>query len=114
MALIPKNGNDIVFTPDFLVEQCLLFLKNFDAFNNAKTILEPAKGNGAFLKRHIAFLITMNHILGLKARMRDMESKGFWLTHCLLLNTPKEFPQSGFQLALCLIEKSENQITYFH
>lgn len=158
-SLTPKGGNDKVYTPDFLVNICVGFLAENSSLSQAKTILEPCKGSGAFLKaipnalwcevdegrdffefkesvdfivtnppwsqtrkflQHsmslsdsIAFLIPVNHLIGLKARMRDMKQSGFWVTKVLLLDTPKEFPQSGFQLGLCLIEKTVESKTQF-
>jgi len=66
------------------------------------------------LSDNISFLIPLNHILGLKARMRDMAQMGFWVTDVLLVDTPKEFPQSGFQLAIVIIRKTETKTTVFH
>lgn len=54
---------------------------------------------------NIGFLITINHIVALKARWRDIRSCGFRITKIYLVNTPKEFPQSGFQLGFCIIQK---------
>ena len=162
-SLIPKNGNDVVFTPDYLVDLCLDWLSNKDYFKSAKSILDPCCGNGAFFNKFpdsknkfwceitkgadffefkeevdiiisnppwsltrkflnhamtvtktIVFLIPINHIVGLKARMRDLDTAGFWLTDVLIINTPKEFPQSGFQLGLCVIRKVRERTTIFH
>ena len=66
------------------------------------------------LSDNIVFLITVNHIIALKARIRDLTSHGFWMTKCLLLETPKEFPQSGFQLCACLVQKTTSRITEFN
>jgi hypothetical protein len=35
--------------------------------------------------------------LWLKARIRDIEERGFGVREIVLIDTPKEFPQSGFQ-----------------
>ena len=164
-SLIPKGGNDVVYTPSYLVDTCLAFLlRSSNAFKEAKIVLDPASGDGAFsnklkeigkqvleceiskgtdffefnqradfiltnppwslcrqflkhsmtLTDNIAFLITVNHILGLKARLRDLKQQGFWITDVLLLDTPKEFPQSGFQLGLCVISKTDSLKTTFH
>lgn len=43
-----------------------------------------------------------------------MISSGFWLTDVYILDTPKEFPQSGFQLVFGIIKKTENRNTLFH
>lgn len=66
------------------------------------------------LAPRICFLVTVNHILALKARIRDMNSNNFWPTDILLLDTPKEFPQSGFQLGACVIIKTKEKSTKFH
>jgi len=63
---------------------------------------------------NIAFLIPINHLIGLKARMRDMKQKGFWVTDVKLITTPKEFPQSGFQLGFCLIQRTDVLETRFY
>jgi hypothetical protein len=57
----------------------------------------------AFLRRslgiadNIVFLMTINHAWT-KARLRDLAEAGFSLRTLVLVPTPKEFPQSGFQL----------------
>ncbi len=63
---------------------------------------------------NILFLITINHIIALKARIRDIRQKGFWMTKCLLVDTPREFPQSGFQLGACLVQKTNCTTTEFY
>ena len=51
---------------------------------------------------NIAYLITINHDLGLKARLRDMNEAGFGIKEIILLDSPTEnWPQSGFQLGVC-------------
>lgn len=158
-SLIPRNGNDIVYTPHNLATKCVkacLLKKN-------NTVLEPACGNGVFLKEikkytnnidwceieknrnffnykkrvnwiitnppwskyrefmfhsmkiadKIGMLITFNHAIT-KARIRDLQEHGFWFTNVYFVDTPKEFPQSGFQLAFILFEKTSNLITKYH
>lgn len=46
---------------------------------------------------NVVFLVTINH-LWTKARLRDLHEAGFGLKQIVLLETPKSFPQSGFQL----------------
>lgn len=46
---------------------------------------------------NVVFLMTVNHAWT-KARLRDVDEAGFGLKEILLVPTPKEFPQSGFQL----------------
>lgn len=45
---------------------------------------------------NIVFLTSINH-LWLKARLRDIENAGFGIREIVIFNTPKTFPQSGFQ-----------------
>ena len=47
---------------------------------------------------NIVFLMTVNHAFT-KARVRDVENSGFCIKEISLVYSPKEFPQSGFQLA---------------
>lgn len=46
---------------------------------------------------NIVFLVTINH-LWTKARIRDIVEYGFGIKEICLLEMPKTFPQSGFQL----------------
>ena len=51
------------------------------------------------LTDNILWLITINHVLALKARLRDMKEANFGIRRVLCVDTPKEnWPQSGFQL----------------
>jgi adenine-specific DNA methylase len=50
--------------------------------------------------KNIVFLCPLNHIVGLKARVRDMIDSGYTLKKIILIDTPKEFPQSGFQWSI--------------
>lgn len=43
-----------------------------------------------------------------KARLRDMKNAGFGIKEILLLDTPKEFPQFGFQLGCVYYKKGYN------
>lgn len=53
---------------------------------------------------NIYFLITINHIFT-KARLRDIEEKGFSIVEILMIDTPKEFPSTGFQLGVIHIKR---------
>lgn len=53
----------------------------------------------------IYFLVTVNHIFT-KARLRLIRDNGFKIKEILIMDTPKEFPQSGFQLGMIHISKS--------
>ena len=54
---------------------------------------------------NIVTLTTNNHIFAMKARRRDIREAGFFIREELLMDTPKEFPQSGFQLSAILLNK---------
>jgi hypothetical protein len=46
---------------------------------------------------NVVFLMTVNHAWT-KARLRDAAEAGFGIRSIVLVPTPREFPQSGFQL----------------
>jgi len=48
---------------------------------------------------HVVFLMTINHVWT-KARVRDIREAGFGLHEILLIDMPRTFPQSGFQLGV--------------
>lgn len=54
---------------------------------------------------NIVFLTTINH-LWLKARLRDIFGKGFGIKEILIFDTPKTFPQSGFQIGCFYLKKN--------
>jgi len=54
---------------------------------------------------HVVFLITINHVFT-KARIRDMKENNFGLKEILYVDTPKEFPQMGFQLGIIHYERN--------
>jgi DNA modification methylase len=150
--LIPKNGNDKVYTPEDLCERIVKY------FKPSGRVLEPCKGTGNFMKylpnntewceidegvdffdydklgvdwiitnppysiikkfliksymldtKHIVYVVPINHILGLKARLNDMKKYGYAVRELILINTPKEFPQSGFQYSIVHIEKGKQK-----
>ncbi len=53
----------------------------------------------------IYFLFTVNHIWT-KARLRDIKEKGFGIREICVFDTPKTFPQSGFQLGIVHLQKN--------
>jgi hypothetical protein len=53
---------------------------------------------------NIVFLTTINH-LWLKARIRDIQKAGFGIKEIVIFDTPKEFPQSGFQIGSFHLKK---------
>lgn len=58
--------------------------------------------------KNIVFLCPINHIMGLKARWRDMMENNYGIKEIILIDTPKEFPQSGFQWGINHIQKNYN------
>jgi len=140
MSLIPKGGNDKVYTPDYLAKYIV------EHFIPTGKIVEPCSGDGVFLKymkgdwyeidkgkdffdckdtydwaitnppfsqmrqflkhlyklkvKNIVFLCPTNHIIGMKARNRDMLESGYKIKEIIFIDTPKEFPQSGFQWSI--------------
>lgn len=149
--LIPKNGNDRVYTPTYLCEKIINY------FKPSGLILEPCRGTGNFSNllpncdyceidegldffdykkenidwiitnppysivkkfliksyeiktKNIVYVIPINHILGLKARLNDMKKYGYSVKEIILIDTPKEFPQSGFQYGVIHITNYMNK-----
>jgi len=54
---------------------------------------------------NIVFLTTINH-LWLKARLRDVENAGFGIKEIIIFDTPKTFPQAGFQIGCFHLQKN--------
>ena len=61
------------------------------------------------LAQNIVFLVTVNHFFT-KARLRDIKTAGFSIVEIALVPTPKEFPQSGFQLAAVHLQHTQNNL----
>lgn len=59
------------------------------------------------LADHVVFLLTINH-LWTRARLRDVKAAGFGVREIVLLDTPKSFPQSGFQLGAVYLRRRWN------
>jgi hypothetical protein len=53
---------------------------------------------------NVAFLMTINHAWT-RARLRDAKEAGFGLIRILILETPRSFPQSGFQLGMVVYKR---------
>ena len=53
---------------------------------------------------NVVFLMTLNH-LWTKARLRDMTLLEHAIREIILIDTPSEFPQSGFQLGVVHLQK---------
>lgn len=56
---------------------------------------------------NIVFLATINH-LWLKARLRDIEEDKFGIKEIIIFDTPKNFPQAGFQIGCFYLKKDYN------
>ena len=91
-------------------------LENKDFFNFEKkvnwiitnppySIFRKFTNHSMEIADEIVFLITINHIW-LKARLRDIDEKGFGIKEILLIDTPKTFPQSGFQFGIIHLSKN--------
>lgn len=55
--------------------------------------------------KNIVLLCPTNHIIGLKARNQDMIKAGYGIKEIIFIDTPKEFPQSGFQWSINYIKR---------
>ena len=61
--------------------------------------IRPFLSHSMELADDIYFLFTINH-LWTKARLRDIREHGFGIREICIFDTPKEFPQSGFQCGM--------------
>lgn len=52
----------------------------------------------------IYFLFTVNH-LWTKARLRDIKNNNFGIVEICIFDTPKDFPQSGFQCGMVHLQR---------
>jgi len=53
---------------------------------------------------NVVFLTTINH-LWLKARLRDIDNAHFGIKEIIIFDTPKTFPQAGFQIGCFYLKK---------
>lgn len=56
---------------------------------------------------NVYILCTVNH-LWTKSRLRDMTNAGFGIKEVCIFETPKNFPQSGFQCGMIYLKKGHN------
>jgi hypothetical protein len=61
------------------------------------------------ISENIVFLCTINHFF-LRARLRDIKESGFNIREIILCDTPETFPQSGFQVGVVHLDKSNSMI----
>lgn len=73
--------------------------------NPAWSKIRPFLQHSMELANDIYFLFTINH-LWTKARLKDIQEQGFGIVEICLFDTPKEFPQSGFQCGMVHIRKN--------
>ena len=59
------------------------------------------------ITNNIYALFTINH-LWTKSRLRDMKDARFGIKEICIFNTPKEFPQTGFQCGMVHLQKGYN------
>lgn len=99
------------------IETCeILEGRDFFGYNNEVDwiITNPPWSNTRNFLKHsyaistnIVFLITFNHVLGMRARLKDMEANNFNVKEFFGVETPpKPWPQSGFQLGVVHIQKN--------
>ena len=100
------DGNFMKVLPESTLWCEILEGKDFFDFNDKVDWIitnPPYSKMRVFLKHsmevadNVVFLTTINH-LWLKARLRDMFDADFNIREIVLMDTPKTFPQSGFQI----------------
>ena len=69
--------------------------------------IRPFLTHSMELADDVYFLLTINHIWT-KARLRDIKGHGFGIKEICIFDTPKEFPQSGFQCGMVHLKKGYN------
>ena len=55
----------------------------------------------------VYYLITVNHVWT-KARIRNLREHGFGIREIYLVDTPQNFPQSGFQVGVVHFQRGWN------
>ena len=61
---------------------------------------------------NIVFLTTIVH-LWMKARLKDIKDNGFGIKEIVIMDTPKSFPQSGFQLGVFHLQRGYSGVIKF-
>jgi hypothetical protein len=67
--------------------------------------IRPFLQHSMELSEDIVFLTALAH-LWFKARLRDINNAGFGIREIVLFDTPKNFPQGGFQIGAFHIKKN--------
>jgi hypothetical protein len=135
MLLCPKGGNDKVYTPDLLALRIVkTALREYPELASS-SVLEPCAGKGAFVRApqacgmipevceiddgvdfmsfhgNVGWIITNPPW----AKIREFLNKSMEVAHdvfFLAVDTPKEFPQSGFQLVVAHISDRFNDAPF--
>jgi hypothetical protein len=68
------------------------------------SIFRPFLIHSLKVSDNIVFLIPIVHYFG-KARLREIKNAGFGFKEMIFIDTPKSFPQMGFQLGVVHIQK---------
>jgi hypothetical protein len=66
--------------------------------------IRPFLQHAMKLSDNVVFLLTINH-LWTKARVRDVRDANFGMKEIVLIDMPRNFPQSGFQLGAVHLER---------
>lgn len=107
------DGNFLKFLPDNTDWCEILEGRDFFEYNKKVDWIitnPPFSKMRNFIKKsmevsdNIVFLTTINH-LWLKARLRDINECNFGIKEIMIFNTPKSFPQSGFQVGCFYLKR---------
>lgn len=66
--------------------------------------IRPFLRHAMIVADNVVFLLTINH-LWTKARLSDIRAAGFGIREIFLVEMPREFPQSGFQLGAVHLQR---------
>ena len=69
------------------------------------SIFRPFLIHSLTVADNIVFLIPIVHYFG-KARLREIKKAGYGFKEMVFIDTPKSFPQMGFQLGVVHIQKN--------
>lgn len=90
---------------DFLLDAPPRFCYDFVITNPPFSKLRAFLKKSMDLADNIVFLCPVNHLLGLKARKRDIKEAGFYVREICQVEKPKEWPSSGFEYAAILLTR---------
>ncbi len=97
--LLPKGSDwcEILAGRDFLALPVPAVPYDWIITNPPWSQIRKFLGHAMACADNVVFLMTINHVWT-KARLRDISAAGFALKEIVMLDMPKNFPQSGFQL----------------